>query len=253
MPVRPIPVTETGLIEIFSSIQGEGPLLGFRQLFIRFAQCNLDCSYCDTPFQPVPLCQVETAPGSETFEEWQNPITAQQIATLVNTWDKAHPGLHHSISLTGGEPLLHQEVLSDWLPQLKRKLPIYLETNGTLPDALEKLLPQLDYISMDIKLPSVAGQGALWDQHRVFLQLACQKQVFVKVVFSQQTPPEELEQAAMLVAETAPDVDLILQPCTGSEGLDLSPRELLVAQQRTAAIHPRTRVIPQTHTFMGVI
>ena len=36
------------IIEIFSSFQGEGLLIGERQIFVRFAGCNLDCNYCDT-------------------------------------------------------------------------------------------------------------------------------------------------------------------------------------------------------------
>ena len=36
--------------EIFSSIQGEGLLVGVEQIFIRFCKCNLACKYCDTDF-----------------------------------------------------------------------------------------------------------------------------------------------------------------------------------------------------------
>ena len=39
---------EAPIVEIFSSIQGEGLLVGRRQIFVRFAGCNLDCNYCDT-------------------------------------------------------------------------------------------------------------------------------------------------------------------------------------------------------------
>ncbi|MEM4195978.1 MAG: 7-carboxy-7-deazaguanine synthase QueE, partial [Methanothermobacter sp.] len=44
------------IMEVFSSIQGEGLLLGKRQIFIRFAGCNLNCSYCDTPESRDPSC-----------------------------------------------------------------------------------------------------------------------------------------------------------------------------------------------------
>ena len=42
---------EAKINEIFSSIQGEGPVVGYKQLFIRFCGCNLNCNYCDTEFQ----------------------------------------------------------------------------------------------------------------------------------------------------------------------------------------------------------
>lgn len=250
--MRHIPVTDASLIEIFSSIQGEGPYIGRRQIFIRFAFCNLSCDYCDTPFDPTANCRIETTPGSEIFRDEPNPVSLAKIERLVSDWT-GQPGLHHSISLTGGEPLLHQEILSAWLPILRKKLPIYLETNGTLPEPLRHLLSHIDIISMDIKLPSISGQGEYWQQHRNFLQIAAQKKTFVKVVFDQRTPQSELTQAAQLVASVASDIDLILQPCTTAKGIEMSTQTLLQTHQYVAAIHPNTRVIPQTHNFLGVL
>ena len=42
--------TEAKIKEIFESVQGEGSIVGFKQLFIRFCGCNLRCKYCDTDF-----------------------------------------------------------------------------------------------------------------------------------------------------------------------------------------------------------
>ena len=36
--------------EIFTSIQGEGLYVGYKQLFVRFCGCNLSCDYCDTDY-----------------------------------------------------------------------------------------------------------------------------------------------------------------------------------------------------------
>ena len=39
--------------EVFASIQGEGPFVGYKQLFVRFCGCNLSCNYCDTDYRTV--------------------------------------------------------------------------------------------------------------------------------------------------------------------------------------------------------
>jgi organic radical activating enzyme len=246
-------VIDANLVEIFSSIQGEGPYLGWRQIFMRFSGCNLKCDYCDTLFTPQKSCQVEIAPGAGQFLPQDNPVALPQVERLVASWVQDFPGLHHSLSLTGGEPLLHAEVLREWLPRLRHYLPIYLETNGTLSDQLDAVLQWIDFIAMDIKLPSLSAQGDLWDEHRRFLLRSRHKHTFVKLVVSSDTPVRELEQAAHLVHECAAQADIVLQPYTARNGSVVSSLKLLQAQQQVAAIHPRCRVIPQTHHFLGVL
>lgn len=246
-------MTEANLIEIFSSIQGEGPYVGWRQIFVRFSGCNLHCDYCDTLFTPQKNCKVETAPGSGEFLSLENPVNQHQIEKIVSSWVTNFPGLHHSLSLTGGEPLLHAATLREWLPGLRAYLPVYLETNGTLFEALDEVLPWIDIVSMDIKLPSLAAQGQLWDVHERFLRRAQSKTCFVKLVISAKTPADELEQAAHLVRECAAEVEIILQPCTTATGIDMTSLQLMEAQGQVAAIHGRCRVIPQTHHFLGVL
>ncbi len=252
MPAPATARTEAELIEVFSSFQGEGTLVGVRQVFVRFAFCNLDCGYCDTPFAPTSECRIEDAPGSENFRSLPNPVALETLYNVLHFWEREAPGLHHSISLTGGEPLVQAEVLREWLPALRRVLPLHLETNGTLPEALAPLLTALDYISMDLKLPSQTGCAPLWEAHREFLRLGRERICQVKAVIGEETPLEEIEQAARLLHETAPEVPLILQPVTRNGRPDISPPALFALQTRAARIHPPVRIIPQIHKFLGV-
>lgn len=253
MPMPATPAIEANLIEIFSSVQGEGMLVGCRQIFLRFAGCNLECAYCDTSFEPADSCRVETNPGSEEFEHWSNPVRLQHLLPLLEQWHASFPGAHHSISLTGGEPLLHGEVLRHWAPALKKLFPLFLETNGTLPDALEPLLEHLDWVSMDIKLESITGAPTPWESHKQFLTLAAHVNCQVKVVVGEATTADEIAAVADLLHGSAPAVPLILQPVTLPEARLPSPQRLLKLQACAARVHPLVRVIPQTHRFLQLL
>ena len=120
------------IIEIFSSFQGEGPLIGQRQIFVRFAGCNLNCSYCDT--------QNSKSKNAGTL------MSVREVVSKINeilTPDCA------TISFTGGEPSLYPDFISEVSKNFNLK--IMLETNGTLPNNID-LIEQLDIVSLDIKL-----------------------------------------------------------------------------------------------------
>ncbi|MEJ2200725.1 MAG: 7-carboxy-7-deazaguanine synthase QueE [Desulfuromonadaceae bacterium] len=245
--------TEAQLIEVFSSIQGEGLWVGCRQIFVRLAACNLACRYCDTPFAPVADCRMEEAPGSGLFCNLANPVPLDLLHDTLFGWIQLLPGVHHSISLTGGEPLLQADALRHWLPSLGELLPVHLETNGTLFRELAGLLEFLAFVSMDIKLASMTGMVTPWESHREFLLRARKTDCQVKLVVGEETPLAEVEQAAALMREVAPEVPLILQAVTRSDGSAVAGRTLLEFQTRAAAIHPAVRVIPQTHRFSGLL
>ncbi|MBR5998220.1 MAG: 7-carboxy-7-deazaguanine synthase QueE, partial [Deltaproteobacteria bacterium] len=194
------------LVEIFSSVQGEGAWVGRRQIFVRCAGCNLACAYCDTRHAAPPGILTEDG------RRLANPVAPEALLALVDAFLQRLPGAHHSLSLTGGEPLLHAETLREILPFLRKKLPIYLETNGTLPEALSKVLPHLDHVALDIKLSAVTGEPTRWDAHAEFLRLADPVGGCVKVRVAPELAEEELARAAALAAEKAPHLPLILQP-----------------------------------------
>jgi organic radical activating enzyme len=122
------------LIEIFSSIQGEGKYVGCRQVFVRFEGCNLDCRYCDTENTPGShaVCQSETHAGSREFIELPNPLTVETVAAKINAMLQEVP--HQAISFTGGEPLLHADFIKALAGRVQSKF--FLETNGTLDQQL---------------------------------------------------------------------------------------------------------------------
>ncbi len=253
MPAPVTSPTEAALIEVFSSIQGEGLMVGCRQIFVRLAGCNLACAYCDTPFAPTADCRVEKSPGSGTIRKMTNPVSLESLLAILQDWLRQMPGAHHSLSLTGGEPLLHGELLKGWLPELARLLPVHLETNGTLPEALAPLLPHLAFVSMDLKLASVTGFPTPWEIHRNFLEVARKMPGQAKAVVGPDTIGEEIKAAARLLRETAPKWPLILQALTVDGKVAVAGRNLLALQAAAARIHPSVRVIPQTHRLLGVL
>ena len=245
-------VTPINLVEIFSSIQGEGLFVGCRQVFVRLAGCNLSCRYCDTreSFAIPAAARVETEAGSRVFESITNPVAASK-------WHDAVANLcrppHHSIRLTGGEPLLQPQAVAALSPLRKKGVKLYLETNGTLPKTLAQVIQQIDIVSMDFKLPSELPENqAYWQEHADFLKVACQREVFVKIVLSGRTSPSELEQAIALICDIDPAIPLILQPVTPVNGVTpVVPEQVLRWQELALARLRNVRVIPQTHKLMG--
>ncbi|NVN98278.1 MAG: 7-carboxy-7-deazaguanine synthase QueE [Geobacteraceae bacterium] len=243
------------LIELFSSIQGEGSQIGLRQVFIRFFGCNLSCEYCDTNVGvDAGLCRIEQTPGRADFKEIANPVDMNLVLSHLQGWVQEWPKVHHSISLTGGEPLLHLDTLHRWLPELRLILPVHLETNGVLHFALSRVISDIDYISMDIKLPSSSGEIDLWEHHRQFLEVAVQAEVSVKIVVNSTTELWEIERTAGMIAAVDCNIPLIIQPETADDlSIRISTLSLLELQEVASLILPDVRIIPQTHRFIGLL
>jgi len=238
------------LKEVFSSLQGEGILIGRRQLFVRLSQCNLTCAYCDTDYVDAAIWYAEDKPGGAGRREYPNPAAPEFLNELISKW-QSHTQ-HHSLALTGGEPLVQWQALAEWLPLVSGILPVYLETNGTLPESLEQLLPYISWISMDIKLAGTGGAPTPWDAHAAFLILSRPKACQVKVVIDPHTTEDELVEAARFVHRHAPQAPLILQPKTIAGRPSITGRYLLSLQGAAAREHSATLVIPQVHPLLSI-
>lgn len=117
--------------EIFYSIEGEGIRQGYPCVFVRFAGCNLNCSYCDTGYAR------HLSQGKEMSE--------QEIIDEILRYECPR------VTLTGGEPLL--SVTPDFLEALwDEGFDVNIETNGSVDPRPFMLSNTI--ITMDYKLPS---------------------------------------------------------------------------------------------------
>ncbi len=233
--------------EIFNSVQGEGPYVGVRQVFVRFAQCQLHCAYCDTPLsRNIPhLCRVERNP--EDSYSIKNPIERGDLEDLVHKlWT---PSTRH-ISLTGGEPLIH----ADFIRELELGYPLYLETNSGFPDKARELRDIISIASCDIKLlehDSTDHYEELLSNEletiSIFNETA---ETFVKIVILPETTRESISPALSGIASIDRSIPLILQPVTQKK---MVPSGLLLELMDFAGEKLKdVRMIPQTHKMMGL-
>ncbi|MDN5305336.1 MAG: 7-carboxy-7-deazaguanine synthase [Fusobacteriaceae bacterium] len=126
------------IVEKFISINGEGQRSGELSLFIRFPNCNLKCSYCDTMWA-----------NEENVDTIY--ITIEDIKNDINMYNVKN------ITITGGEPLLQEnidEIIEDIL-SIKNNINIEIETNGSIDlSKLDKVNREKVHITMDYKLPT---------------------------------------------------------------------------------------------------
>ena len=219
----------TGKIsEVFCSVQGEGLYTGARQLFVRFYGCNLDCAFCDTKFS--------------TYERYAPNELYDMISGFIRNY--------HSISFTGGEPLMQKDFLKEVLKLVKKDgIRTYLETNGILHKELEDVIDYVDIVAMDFKLPTSGKHDEYWREHKKFLNIAAKKEVFIKCIVCLSTHDKDIEEARSLLKGSVKDIPLIIQPNT----FELSKRLLDKAkacQDTLFSISRDVRIIPQVHKYL---
>jgi len=227
-------MTTADISEIFVSIQGEGLYAGQKQVFVRFAGCNLSCAYCDEPAAKSGGKQLTLAAIKKTIKK----LALKEGARAV--------------SFTGGEPLLqHKAVRELALYSRGLKLRTHLETNGACPDELKKVMSAIDVVAADIKLPGPSGK-ALWKEHKSFLSLAPQK-TFVKMVVTSKTSPAEFKRGVNLAAAANARMPFFIQPVTPM-GLvkPPSPAQLSAFYRFAVSKLAYVRLFPQLHKLWGI-
>lgn len=131
------PSSSLFVTSMFFTLQGEGPFAGRPALFIRLAKCNLTCSFCDTFFDDGDWL---------TFDQLQSKITdtitsffqgqgkqVPQWAISSKSTGPTYPGI--VLVITGGEPLLQDNLSSFLEQQVKIFGAVQIESNG-IPDTV---------------------------------------------------------------------------------------------------------------------
>ena len=160
------PLDKLPIIEVFTSIQGEGRYVGEPSIFIRLSGCNLRCCFKDT------ICDTSYS----SFHPEKGHLNIDDVFKEITD----HPNVH-SIVITGGEPMLYREGIEDLIGYIENVMQddylVTVETNGTQPPCNDTLI---DFYSISPKLSTsvpVAGKAykALNGKEYKFTEEECNK------------------------------------------------------------------------------
>ena len=198
--------------EIFKSIQGEGPNFGKPAIFLRTAQCNLKCTWCDTKYTWDWDNYDYTKEVKEmTLEEIKEQVLDLEIKHLV---------------ITGGEPLLQQDDLADLLSFLKPDFYVEIETNCTiLPNKM--LTDLVDQWNVSPKTKNSGNPLELYDNDECYYFFANQENCFFKYVVEDESDIPEIKKFVAKYNIPENRVQLMTQASTKEE---ISAREKSISE-----------------------
>lgn len=213
-------------------------LIGKRQIFIRFAGCNIDCKYCDT----------QISKSNDVGRHYCVDELNEVVQSLIT------PDFD-SLEITGGEPLLHSDYIREFL--LKYDYKAMLETNATLPDNLLDLVDVVDLVSMDIKLPEHFSTKDEWlnvyesELKSIKIMEDNNLKYYIKIVVSPSTPIKIIEDILNdLNTLTSRDVEVVVQPVSPMSQWN-SKKNLFTISELIGEHFP-VSIIPQIHKYMEI-
>ena len=213
--------------EIFESIQGEGTNAGKSAIFLRTAECNLKCTWCDTKY---------------TWD-WKNfdyakevkEISMEEIRRELEQFSNRH------LVITGGEPLMQQDDLAELLTFLKPKFYVEIETNGTiLPNNALSIL--VDQWNVSPKTSNSGNPLELCDVNESYTFFSKQKNCYFKYVIESES---DLIEISTLIEKYGLKKDRVLLMTQASTKEEMNVREKTVffmSKKNNLGFSPRMHV-----------
>ncbi len=198
--------------EIFSSLQGEGLLIGAPTVFLRTAGCNLRCSWCDTEY---------------AFSDGKE-MRIDELIKGIGNYDCQR------VCITGGEPLIQKDMMTFIQKLLDGGYFISVETGGSV--SIESLpCDEKIIVSLDLKCPS-SGEHEKMDFSNIELLSPNDQLKFVIA------DDNDYEYAKDIIAKRSPICQIVFQPVGGKDLKELAEK---VLRDNLDA-----RVLPQLHKLI---
>lgn len=183
------------VVEIFKSIDGEGKRAGLPTTFIRLYGCNLNCSYCDTRYG----CE------DDNYTIW----SVDSIMDTIKTF-----GIQ-SVTITGGEPLIHPGIHKLINTLLESGYWVNVETNGSIWIGQFPKHKNL-FFTMDYKSPSSGMEKRMILENLSFLT---SEDVLKFVVGSE----EDLDKSLEILEQYQPNCQIYFSPVFK----EIEPKEIV--------------------------
>jgi 7-carboxy-7-deazaguanine synthase len=219
--------------EIFGpTIQGEGPAAGRHCMFVRLANCNLECTWCDTPytwaFSESKKAKLEKPYEGHKSDEIHNMSEDLVFEQLCRLWPmRSHPTI---VVISGGEPLMQAEMLEPLVGMLRSlNHRVHIETAGTLfPTALLSTVVDTYVVS-----PKLAHSGNILSKRwkpEVLSYFGALGKAWFKFVVRNVSDIEECDELVLESGITPSRVMLMPEGTTAEALLNTERNEVLVEE-----------------------
>lgn len=218
---------ELFVTEVYDSVQGEGPYVGYPATFVRLAGCNLDCVWCDSRH-----AWDKAHPSFVAPKKWKTDSLAKEVFYR-------QPAL---VVVTGGEPVLQEDALAEFAALVHTKKRVQIETNGT---KFPRRLFESAVVDFVVS-PKLANSGIAYkrrikeDQLSTFAEIGA---VFKFVI----TGPDDLQEVRQIAETCHISADKIF---VMPEGIDQESQKYQLKWLAEEAIKGGFKLSPRLHILI---